>query len=89
MQGQTKRLCVKEALAIIEKTSAIAEDENLSVKLDYIDMNNSETLEVLGDEEVNLSGGNNRDAVILSGAVWIGKTRLIDNLIISETSRTI
>lgn len=47
--------------------------------LDYIRINDSDSLEELGDHVNNVL---NMSASLLSGALWVGKTRLIDNIIL-------
>jgi pantoate--beta-alanine ligase len=81
--GKSKEECIREAVDVIENTKLEAEREGVYVRLDYIEMNESMTFEVLGDEEKQPSN----EAVILSGAVWVGKTRLIDNLLIGDKNK--
>ena len=44
-------------------------------------MNDPDTFEILGDGQVQRS---DCAPVILSGAVWFGRTRLIDNMILGN-----
>lgn len=81
--GKSKEECIREAMGVIEKTRLEAEREGVDVRLDYIEMNESETFEVLDDEEKQTSN----KSVILSGAVWVGKTRLIDNFLIGDKNK--
>jgi len=52
------------------------------VKLDYIEMNDPETFDAV-DWDTRSEDGR---PVILSGAVWVGKTRLIDNILLGDAS---
>jgi pantoate--beta-alanine ligase len=56
----------------------------LDIKLDYVEMNDPATFNVLSQGATQEDNG--YDAVILSGAMWVGKTRLIDNIILGDTS---
>ncbi|CAE6445472.1 unnamed protein product [Rhizoctonia solani] len=56
----------------------------VEMKLDYIEMNNPHTFEPLGEEVKSGSAVGNGPGVILSGALWVGKTRLIDNVLLGE-----
>jgi pantoate--beta-alanine ligase len=53
------------------------------VKVDYIQFNDPESF----DELPNDSTTQKNRTVILSGALWVGKTRLIDNIILGDSSR--
>lgn len=74
---------VEAAAEIIEDVKAAGAHTGLIVKLDYIEINDPETFEVVSSP----AGVASRKDVIISGAVWIGRTRLIDNLIIREDGR--
>lgn len=65
------------------------------IKLDYIQMNDARTFEDVEDEDTmetrqkklaerGEGEGEGRDTVILSGALWVNKTRLIDNIILGD-----
>ncbi|KAH9066734.1 Pantoate-beta-alanine ligase [Lactarius vividus] len=68
--GASKREAVRRAL------------EQLEIRVDYVEMNDSDTFEEVGDKQVQRPDG---APVILSGAVWFGRTRLIDNIILGNT----
>ncbi|KAF8671961.1 Pantoate-beta-alanine ligase [Rhizoctonia solani] len=57
----------------------------VEMKLDYIEMNDPHTFEPLG-EDVNsgAAASGKGPGVILSGALWVGRTRLIDNVLLGE-----
>ena len=63
----------------------------VDLKLDYIEMNDPDTFDVLPDGTLRSAweAGENgeRRPVILSGAMWVGKTRLIDNIILGDESK--
>lgn len=66
----------------------------VDVVVDYIEMNDAESFDPLLDsysatrkselEEGKGKGKGKGRAVILSGAMWVGKTRLIDNVLLGE-----
>jgi len=53
----------------------------VEIRVDYVELNNPDTFGVLRDEQVQHADGT---PVILSGAVWFGRTRLIDNIILGN-----
>jgi pantoate--beta-alanine ligase len=79
-QGLTKAECIARATAIVEdkKAQARVEGLNVNIKLDYIEMNNADSFEVL-DPHVRES---DVDLAILSGALNVDQTRLIDNILL-------
>lgn len=82
--GASKRETVQCALERLEGAREEGErDHGVEIRVDYVEMNDPDSLEVLGDEQVRRSDG---AAVILSGAVWFGRTRLIDNMILGNLS---
>ncbi|CAE6511695.1 unnamed protein product [Rhizoctonia solani] len=56
----------------------------VDMKLDYIEMNDPHTFEPLGEEVKSGAAAGKGPGVILSGALWVGKTRLIDNVLLGE-----
>jgi len=79
--GTSKREAVRHALQVLEAAKREGEKHGVEVRVDYIEMNDPDTFDVLGDDQVQRSDG---APVILSGAVWFGQTRLIDNLILGN-----
>jgi pantoate--beta-alanine ligase len=70
------------AQEVIQRAKEAAEKDEVSMQFDYIELNWADTLKpVEGDERGRGAG---RSPVILSGAIWVGKTRLIDNLIVGD-----
>jgi pantoate--beta-alanine ligase len=66
-----------------------AEKEGVAARLDYMQLNWADTLEPVGDIEPSAGssgkpGWVEERAVILSGAMWVGRTRLIDNIILGR-----
>jgi pantoate--beta-alanine ligase len=86
-----KEECVRRAKGVIEGVAEgrEARERSVSVRLDYVEMNDAGTLEVIGDGEVGGTSeeGGEREAAILSGAIWVGKTRLIDNIILGDVAK--
>ncbi|KAI6006725.1 Pantoate-beta-alanine ligase [Pisolithus orientalis] len=81
-QGGTKEQSVSAAVTIIERGREQATLKGVTVELDYIEMNHSDTFGILDGEARKDSESLERTPVILSGALWVGKTRLIDNIIL-------
>lgn len=79
--GANKRETVQYALKQLEVAKHEGKKQGVEIRVDYIEMNDPDTLEGLGDEQVQRSDGS---AVILSGAAWFGRTRLIDNIILGN-----
>lgn len=86
VQGATKKECISAALAVVEQGTGQAASKGVAMELDYIEMSDSRTFEVLDDGEHQQSKLLGEDPVILSGAMWVGKTRLIDNIVIGDIS---
>jgi pantoate--beta-alanine ligase len=84
VKGEKKEECVRRARGVIQSVAegGEAKERGVSVKLDYVEMNDAGTFEVVGDGEV--TGIRN---VLLSGAIWVGKTRLIDNVILGDVGK--
>ncbi|KZS94672.1 Pantoate-beta-alanine ligase [Sistotremastrum niveocremeum HHB9708] len=72
-----KNLAIEKALAYLKERSSAAEADGVLIKPDYIHMNDPDTFD---DVQTYEEG----KAVILSGAMWVGKTRLIDNIILGN-----
>jgi pantoate--beta-alanine ligase len=94
---------VKEAaerVIISASEEAIKDDPQVNMKLDYIELNWVDSFEPVGDFNFEASrpesgaptsdlGISGAPAMILSGAMWVGKTRLIDNLLLGDTENII
>ncbi|KAH9930349.1 Pantoate-beta-alanine ligase [Fomitopsis serialis] len=94
--GASKQDCVRQACALImdmaEKLNAFDNEEKINVRLDYVEMNDTESFDVLPDNisrvQWDLEGSEREGRpVILSGAMWVGRTRLIDNIILGDTRK--
>lgn len=61
------------------------------MRLDYIEMNDPDSFDVISDEVSAVTWdmlGDIKDRpVVLSGAMWVGKTRLIDNIVLGNASQ--
>ena len=79
--GASKQETVQCAIKRLEAARDEGEKQGVEVRVDYVEMNDPDTLEVLGDERVRRSDG---APVIVSGAAWFGRTRLIDNVILGN-----
>jgi pantoate--beta-alanine ligase len=81
--GCTKAESLERALEVVSasKRAIVAQDMRVDLRLDYVEMNDSATFEVVGDGSRRDEDG---EPVILSGAMWLGQTRLIDNIILGH-----
>ncbi|KAF5373307.1 hypothetical protein D9615_007404 [Tricholomella constricta] len=88
-QGATKAECVQKAIKVIDakRASALSEGLDVDMRLDYVELNNSEDFEVVDAHARRSETGSH--PVILSGALWVDKTRLIDNIILGDANRII
>ena len=75
--------CVARAAGVIEEKRREL-GEKVDLRLDYVEMNDPETFDVLpeGMSRTQWSADVEDRPVILSGAMWVGKTRLIDNIVL-------
>lgn len=85
--GESKDRCISKAFAVIDEVKAQAAMDGVDVRLDYIEMNDSQTFDVLDASSNHQLAGD--VPVILSGALWVGKTRLIDNIVVGDLNRII
>jgi len=72
---------VQCALKRLEAARDEGVKRGVEIRVDYVEMNDLGTFEVLGDERMR---GFDGTPVILSGAAWFGRTRLIDNMILGN-----
>jgi len=84
--GLTAFECLERAMQIIEvrKVQASSEGLNVEMRLDYIQMNDADTFDLL--EPSSQKSGDGR-LVILSGALYLDKTRLIDNVLLGDSKK--
>jgi pantoate--beta-alanine ligase len=85
--GATKEACTLEALSIIQHAADAAAAKGIDVRADYIEMNDSDSFEVLEPSTTRSSPAGAAHPVIVSGAMWVGRTRLIDNVLLNENGR--
>lgn len=85
-EGESKEKAINAALDAIGIEEIIAKKNKVNISLDYVEMNDSSTLDVIGSSETKHSLSKD-DPLILSGAIWVGKTRLIDNILLGDSSR--
>lgn len=77
--GHSKSECVTRSKALVE---SVRTEAGVEMRLDYVELNDSDSLKVVGGERTRVDYGTR--PVLLSGALWVGKTRLIDNLILGD-----
>lgn len=71
------------AQAVVQRKQAEL-GESVDIRLDYVEMNDPESFDELGGSVVRAEWEEGRPGrpVILSGAMYVGKTRLIDNVVL-------
>ena len=79
----SKTECIQRARAVIADKER-EEGDAVSIKYDYVEMSDPETFDVLADDATRATWemAEAGRPVILSGALWVGKTRLIDNIVL-------
>lgn len=82
LAGESKDACIRGAKDLVTDTARKAALKGTEMRLDYIEINDPDTFGILEGQSQKRSAGG--QAVILSGALWVGKTRLIDNIIVDE-----
>jgi len=87
-EGYIKEECLAKALEVFNarQGEAVAQNPSVELRLDYVEMNDSETLQVIRND-ARMDAGSDAEPVILSGAMWVGKTRLIDNVILGNANK--
>ena len=83
--GFTKGECLRKALDVVMTAKTAAAQTGVAITLDYVEMNDPETFDVLDTDTTRAHLAHPSDPVILSGAMQVGKTRLIDNLILGDS----
>lgn len=87
MAGETKDACIRAAEVLVTGAVRVTASRGIEMKLDYIEMNDPDSFEVVDGQSQRQSAGGG--PVILSGAIWVGKTRLIDNIVVGELGRAV
>ncbi|KAG6837570.1 hypothetical protein H0H93_006984 [Arthromyces matolae] len=87
--GSNKSESVEEAIKVIEteKAQALLCGIKVEMRLDYVELNNSDDFEVIDPQMRKNEAGPH--PVIISGALWVDQTRLIDNLILGDLNSII
>ncbi|KAI9062485.1 Pantoate-beta-alanine ligase [Trametes sanguinea] len=85
-ENATKAECIRRAKAVIEDKQREV-NGSVDLRLDYIEMNDPDSFEVVSDavSRRQWEGDVVGRPVVLSGAMWVGKTRLIDNIILGAS----
>jgi pantoate--beta-alanine ligase len=85
LSGLPKAECIAKATTLIEARNIQAQSDGLNVnmRLDYLEMNDASTFEVLEPQ----IGRDDVELVILSGALNVDKTRLIDNILLGNAEK--
>jgi pantoate--beta-alanine ligase len=85
--GATKEDCVVEAVSVIQRAAAEAATKGVDLRVDYVEMNDSGSFEILKASIFKSSTDAPKHPVIVSGAMWVGRTRLIDNVLLNEDGK--
>ena len=89
---KSKSECIAAAKQLVEcKAQEAARAESpVEVKLDYVEMNDPDTFDVIPDSTTGdvWNASTQHRPILLSGAMWVGqsKTRLIDNIILGDAT---
>jgi len=79
--GLTKSQCLLRATQeVIEKTRNEL-DGKVEMRLDYLEVNDASSFNIIGDE---VTKDELNKPLIFSGGLWLGKTRLIDNIVLGD-----
>lgn len=76
--GLGRDATIARAVQHVRRRQEEAKGAQVELRLDYIEVNDPETFEVVSEA---IKG---HLPVIISGALWVGRTRLIDNLLLGE-----
>ncbi|KAG9007114.1 transcription factor TFIIIC subunit tfc4 [Tulasnella sp. 427] len=79
-EGFSRSEALVRANALVNGAISASVAAGVTMRMDYIEMNDPETFEVVKDNAKKSDG----KPVILSGALWVGKTRLIDNILLDD-----
>lgn len=82
--GGRKEDVVGIARQLLEDECAKAKAAGVEMRIDYVEVNDPWTFEVVGNLKSKESP---EDVLILSGAMWVGRTRLIDNVLLGDSSK--
>ncbi|TCD63874.1 pantothenate synthase [Steccherinum ochraceum] len=95
--GLPKSECIIRAreLVRLRAEELAASSDKIEMRLDYIELNDPDTFEQLPDATTRVAyaldsaeGEYMKDRpVIVSGAMWVGKTRLIDNMVLGDVEK--
>ncbi|EJC99950.1 Pantoate-beta-alanine ligase [Fomitiporia mediterranea MF3/22] len=87
--GSTKDTVIHSAHSFLHSEAERAKREDgVDLRVDYVEMNDPWTFDVVdGSETKTKSSDDGEDVWILSGAMWVGRTRLIDNVLLGNSSK--
>jgi len=85
LEGGGRDEVVRQACAFVQQElEKAAGHGGVELRLDYIEMNDPWTFDVVQDGRRHCGED---DVYILSGALWLGRTRLIDNIILGDSKQ--
>jgi len=79
--GTNKAGSVARAVAVLDETRVLAAKDEVELKVDYIELIDPATFEALPGDYTRTAEGR---AVVITGAMWLGRTRLIDNFVLDD-----
>jgi len=80
--GRSKDEAIASAMSVVKNAISKARESGVEVRMDYVEMNDPVTFEVI-DGDLHKEG---QQVLILSGAIWVKNTRLIDNILLGDDS---
>ncbi|KIJ49635.1 hypothetical protein M422DRAFT_160818 [Sphaerobolus stellatus SS14] len=75
-EGLIRDAIVQRAVEHVSRRREQAQAAQVELKLDYVEVNDPETFGIVADSKGK--------PAILSGAIWVGRTRLIDNILLGQ-----
>ncbi|KAG6328989.1 hypothetical protein ID866_10099 [Astraeus odoratus] len=85
-QGATKAQCVSKGVAVVEQVKREAAMVGVNIKVEAFEINHPDTLEILDGKLHKNSPDIDAMPMVLNGVIWVGKTRLIDNIVLGKLS---
>ncbi|KAH7102928.1 pantothenate synthetase [Auriculariales sp. MPI-PUGE-AT-0066] len=76
---------LEAAQGVVQEAVDRAKQDGVDMRPEYISVNDPETFEEISDDKFERLA-DKKSVMVISGAVWVGKTRLIDNLILGDVT---
>ena len=85
-EGASKADVIRSAYKLLEREIIKAKTAGVDMRIDYVEVNDTDTFEVINSTQ-SKGDSNDGKVYILSGALWVGRTRLIDNVLLGDSSK--